>query len=241
MEIEIKQENTNPERRFGHTLTMISKERAILFGGAVGDGIYKITNDTFSYDCRSNVWTIIHPKNNTDCPSPRAAHASTGVEANQLVIFGGAHSHGNLVDNELYLLKLSSNEANGKWVKVPIKGERPPPRYGHTMVFFKPYILVIGGNKGNEPSNEVWCLCIDKSPFYWEKLNFEEPVPRPRVYHATAVWRSTERGDMVLLFGGRDGKQKALNDLWGLRRHKTGVWDWIIAPYKTKVAPMPRY
>lgn len=47
------------------------------------------------------------PRNKEDSPSPRAAHSSTVVETNQLVIYGGAHSHGNLVDNELYLLKLS--------------------------------------------------------------------------------------------------------------------------------------
>ena len=27
----------NPQARFGHTFTQIGKERAILFGGAVGD------------------------------------------------------------------------------------------------------------------------------------------------------------------------------------------------------------
>jgi protein phosphatase len=117
----------------------------------------------------------LRPKNNEDCPSPRAAHASTGVEANQLVIFGGAHSHGNLVDNELYLLKLSNSEANGKWVKVPVKGEKPSSRYGHSMVFFKPFILVISGNILNEPCDEVWYLSIDKSPFYWKKIEFNYP------------------------------------------------------------------
>lgn len=63
-------------------MTLISKERAIMFGGAVGDGIYRITNDTFSFDCRNLTWTQLKPRNNEDCPSPRAAHASTGVEAN---------------------------------------------------------------------------------------------------------------------------------------------------------------
>ena len=61
-----------------------------------------------------------------------------------------------MVDNELYLLKISPNEANGTWVKVPVGGEKPSQRYGHQMVFLKPYILVIGGTVNNEPSNEVW-------------------------------------------------------------------------------------
>jgi hypothetical protein len=38
------------------------------------------------------------------------------------VVFGGAYSNGNLVDNDLYLLKLMGTDGNGKWIKVPIKG-----------------------------------------------------------------------------------------------------------------------
>ena len=178
-----------------------------MFGGAVGDGIYRITNDTFSFDCKNCVWTQMMPRNKEDCPTPRAAHSSTVVETNQLVIFGGAHSHGNLVDNDLYLLKLSQNESNGKWVKVPVNGEKPSSRYGHSMVFFKPYILVIGGNIGNEPCNEVWYLSIEKSPFLWKKIEFNPnamKIPCARVYHATNIWKSNDKGDMVLLFGGRN-------------------------------------
>lgn len=48
---EWQQNSPNPEKRFGHSVTMVSKDRAIIFGGAVGDGVYRITNDLFSYDC----------------------------------------------------------------------------------------------------------------------------------------------------------------------------------------------
>lgn len=74
------------------------------------------------------------------------------------------------------------------------------------MVFLKPYILVIGGTVNNEPSNEVWFLCIEKSPFFWKKIEFDQKsmkLPQPRVYHAATVWKSKDKGDMVLLFGGR--------------------------------------
>ena len=101
---------------------MINKDKAIVFGGAVGTGIFRITNDTYSFDCPTKTWTMLKPHNNQECPSPRAAHSATGVEQNQLVIFGGAYSNGNLVDNELYLLKIIGNDNNGKWIKVPIKG-----------------------------------------------------------------------------------------------------------------------
>lgn len=38
----------------------------------------------------------------------------------------------------------------------------------------------------------------------------------------------------MIIFGGRDGNENALNDTWGLRRHRNGQWDWVMAPYKTK-------
>ena len=239
---EYPQEAPHPEKRFGHTITMISKERAVVFGGAVGDNVYKITNDTFCYNSVNNKWSALKPKSQEEAPSPRAAHAATAVESNQMVIFGGAHSHGNLVDNELYLLKLGNNESLAKWVKVPVENAKPTSRYGHAMVFFKPYILVIGGNIGNEPCNEVWALSIDKSPFFWNKLEFKDPEPAPRVYHTSCIWRSTNKVDMVLMFGGRNAKNVALNDMWGLRRHKNSVWDWVKAPIKNEqYVPMERY
>lgn len=239
---EYPQEPPHPEKRFGHTITMISKERAVVFGGAVGDSIYKITNDTFCYNAQVGRWTVLKPKSQDEAPSPRAAHGATAVESNQMVIFGGAHSHGNLVDNELYLLKLSNNETLAKWVKVPVENAKPTSRYGHAMVFFKPYILVIGGNIGNEPCNEVWALSIDKNPFFWNRLEFKDVEPSPRVYHTACIWRSTNKVDMVLMFGGRNAKNVALNDMWGLRRHKNSVWDWVRAPIKNEAfVPMERY
>eukprot|EP00826_Nyctotherus_ovalis_P013351 TRINITY_DN1359_c0_g2_i1.p1 TRINITY_DN1359_c0_g2~~TRINITY_DN1359_c0_g2_i1.p1 ORF type:complete len:624 (+),score=117.54 TRINITY_DN1359_c0_g2_i1:759-2630(+) len=47
---------------------------------------------------------------------------------------------------------------------------------------------------------------------------------------------------MMIIFGGRSASQAALNDAWGLRRHRNGSWDWIRAPYKAESAiPMSRY
>ena len=241
---EIQQMPPSPEKRFGHSVTMISKDRAVVFGGAVGDGSYRITNDTYLFDCITNKWTLLKPKNSEEAPSPRAAHGATTVESNQMVVFGGAHSNGNLVDNDLYLLKLGNAEGNGKWVKVPVEGPRPSSRYGHTVTFSKPFILIIGGNIGNEPCGEVWSLSIDKSPFSWQKISFREnePSPIPRVYLSSAVWKSPDQVDMIIVYGGRTSKNIALNDLWGLRRHKNGIWDWVKAPVRNdRPLPVERY
>ena len=227
-------------KRFGHTITTVKRTKKlnpndpdniiVLFGGAVGDNQYKITNDTLVFNQAKKIWTPMYLKGDANKPSPRAAHAATAVENSQLVIFGGAHSHGQMVDNDLYLLKINDNVC--KYIKVPIDSEKPLARYGHTMIFTKPYILLIGGNVANEPSNEVWSLSIDNSPFQWNKVHFQDNAPPPRVYHSVSLWQSANKGDMVLVYGGRDKKNQPLNDLWGLRLHNNGVWDWNKAPNK---------
>ena len=55
-----------------------------------------------------------------------------------------------------------------------------------------------------------------------------------------SIWKSKEKGDMVLMFGGRNSAGIALSDLWGLRRHNSGEWDWIEAETKSK-KPTSRY
>ena len=52
-----------PLARFGHTITYISKGKAILFGGATGDtGKYSITGETYSFDIVSKMWKKVESK-----------------------------------------------------------------------------------------------------------------------------------------------------------------------------------
>lgn len=69
-----------PLPRFGHTMTPISKTKAVLFGGATGDtGRYSITGDTYIFDMVANSWKRLDNITGI-APTPRAAHASTSVE-----------------------------------------------------------------------------------------------------------------------------------------------------------------
>jgi len=78
-----------PLPRFGHTMTLISKTKAVLFGGATGHtGKYSITGETFILDCITQKWKKLEPSGSP--PTQRAAHAATAIETNQLFIFGGA-------------------------------------------------------------------------------------------------------------------------------------------------------
>jgi protein phosphatase len=52
-----------PLARFGHTMTLISKSKVVLFGGATGDtGRYIITGDAYSFDLIARYWKKIEGK-----------------------------------------------------------------------------------------------------------------------------------------------------------------------------------
>ena len=159
-----------------------------------------------------------------------------------MVVYGGATGGGSLASDDLYLLDLRNGEAMAQWMIVPVIGQTPGRRYGHTIVFSKPYLLVFGGNTGTEPVNDVWCLNVDKAPFSCLKLDTPGDVPNIRVYHSAALCSMGSATGMMVIFGGRTNDQNALKDTWGLRRHRDGRWDWIKAPYKSNgEEPLARY
>jgi len=110
---------------------------------------------------------------------------------------------------------------------VPVVGTTPGARYGHTIAFSKPFLMVFGGNTGNQAVNDVWTLNVEKSPHFWTKLECEGEQPPVRVYHSSALCTSGTANGMIVIFGGRTQDQSALNDSWGLRRHRNKTWDWV--------------
>ena len=88
---------------------------------------------------------------------------------------------------------------------VPVIGQTPGRRYGHTICFNKPYLIVYGGNTGSEPVNDVWVLNVDKAPFSWLKLETAGDCPSTRVYHSAAMCTMGSATGMMVTFGGRTG------------------------------------
>lgn len=55
-----------PQARFGHTVTIVAKQKVVLFGGATGDtGKYSMTGETFMYNVLSKNWQKLQGKNLT--------------------------------------------------------------------------------------------------------------------------------------------------------------------------------
>lgn len=111
-----------------------------------------------------------------------------------------------------------------------MKDRTPGKRYGHTLAYSKPYLVVFGGNIGDKSVNDCWILNIIKPPLAWVEVKCEGELPQPRVYHSAALCSSGTAGGMIVIFGGRGLDNNPLGDSWGLRRHRTGRWDWVRAP-----------
>lgn len=146
----------------------------------------------------------------------------------QLDVFIIIYTAGGLAPDELYLLDLKNGEQNCEWIIVPVKGQTPGRRYGHSLVFLKPYLILFGGNYGNEAVNDIFIFNSESTPLQWTKLEIKDPIPPARVYHTAAVCNYGDANGMMVIFGGRKKDSIVLNDMWGLRRHRDGTWDWVI-------------
>ena len=181
---------------------MINKSKAVLFGGATKDtGSFAMTSQTFVFNMSHKRWTELIPNGAT--PAPRAAHAAASIEQLQVAIYGGATGGGRVATDGLHLLDLRHGERQAEWMTVPVVGATPGRRYGHSMGYSKPYLLVFGGSAEKEPLNDVWCLDVKKSPFSWVKLDCGGASPPARVYHSAALCHTGSAAGMMVCFGGR--------------------------------------
>lgn len=225
------------QARFGHTAVRVSEDRLLVFGGAVenGAGAFATTNDTFLVDCATAAWHRL--RNEGAVPCQRAAHAMAGVDAMEAMMFGGALVGGSITKEQLYKVRVEG--AAAVWTEVTTTGARPGPRYGHSLVFAKPALVLLGGSTGTEALNDVWLLGVRQKAFAWTRLEPPGAGPSPRVYHFAQLCGFGGAAGMVIVYGGRDGENRTLGEVWGLRRHRNGTWDWAVPPPVADGEPAP--
>ena len=107
--------------------------------------------------------------------------------------------------------------------------------------------MIFGGNLGNSLTNKVHYTLFTgnniSQPIKWNILKTKEnsPVPSPRIYHACSICKYGGALNMIIVYGGRNEKGSPLNDCWGLRKHRDGTWDWVLAPYEDGYEPQKRF
>ena len=72
---------------------------------------------------------------------------------------------GVFVSDELFLLNMYKGEDKAAWVSIKTKGPTPGQRYGHSISFSKPYIVVFGGSSSSGVLNDLWFLSVPNMPF----------------------------------------------------------------------------
>ena len=75
-------------------------------------------------------------------------------------------------------------------MKVPIDGITPGLRYGHTMVYIMPILILFAGSGKSEILNDIWILSTDKTPFKWEKLG---RIYNPLDFENRSPWMSSSK------------------------------------------------
>ncbi|MCQ2820036.1 MAG: metallophosphoesterase [archaeon] len=225
-----------PPPRFGHTVNQISKTAIVVFGGAISaPGNYTMSAELYLYDIPKNQWRQLTPSNPGTVPHARAAHASATVRENQLLLYGGSIGNGSYASPDLYFADIKNN-VDITWMKVPIDGPTPGPRYGHSMVYILPYLILFGGSLGgtgssqkNETMNDIWIFGTDLTPFKWQRVNLTSNQPIGRLYHSACVLNKyNDKNDAMIVFGGRDGKNYSLKDLNILKKDRNEFsWEGV--------------
>lgn len=223
-------DNNEQPSVFGHTIATDGKEMVLLFGGAIGkSNQYTVTNRTYSFDKINGKWKEILCSG--EIPSPRAAHASV-IISNVLIIFGGSRDK-NLTDDKLYMCSIKQDSNEGVWKIIPVIGQTPGSRYGHTMVnYYANNLIIYGGSNQKDVLDDAWILDLTQEKKSWVNLNLtiKSKIPVGRVYHAASVCPEGVAKGMMVMSGGRSNSKSPLNDCWGLRKHRNGEWDWIETP-----------
>ena len=245
-----------PPPRFGHTVNIISKTRIVIFGGAIStpnnQSSYTMTSDLYLYNMAQNLWKKLEPSNSLKPPHVRAAHASATVRDNQVLFYGGSIGNGQYATDDLWFLDIK-NQEEVNWMQVPIDGQTPGPRYGHSMVYIAPNLILFGGssnsgqNKKNVIMKDVWIFPTDKTPFNWIRLETESnSMLTARLYHTSCVYQKISgESEALVLFGGRDSQNVSLKDLCLLVKQKENnkeFYQWLyVTPRNNDPAPISRH
>ena len=119
--------------------------------------------------------------------------------SNGIYIFGGKNKYfGGSFSNDIYLLHIGQDPC--WWEKIDnIKGNKPSPRYFHSMSYYKPgHFLIIHGGKNINSLKDTFLF--DLANYQWNRIvltGIDESLILPRNGHQSAIC-----GNQLLIFGG---------------------------------------
>ena len=184
----------SPSGRNRHHMCYIAPGQALLYGGRLGVGGF-LTDQTFLYRVRTNLWTLENP---AVSPPARENGALAYIGEDRAVLFGG--SDGSLRGDTW---RYDARESTWTLLSPAVS---PTPRQGHRMAYLGgDRVLLFGGIDGTA-SDQTWIYDLGDNAW---TLQSSAVSPPGRWDHDLA---RIDDG-AVLLFGGRDSTQN-FGDTW---------------------------
>ena len=163
-------------------------------------------------------------------------HLDSDKNINKLFLFAGM----NIIRlNDLWECTISlANKLEKKyiWKKVETKGEKPLPRNGHTMIYYRNNLIMYGGiieeKGGLRVQEDLLCYDIKEQKFSVEVCMNKYGVTW-RNFHIAEIL-----GQYMFIYGGGDEKGNILSDPWALDLERM---KWEQAKFNTDILPKRKF
>lgn len=200
----------SPPPRIDFGLSSLQRKRCLLFGGLES---YVSYSDTYIFDLSSLgsadalAWTEVPTKSH---PTARFGHSQSSFE-DKAFLFGGWDGKHTL--NDLWEFDSASQE----WACI-CKHSSVSPRYRHSSVCFKNFLVVFGGVDNTQTRyNDIHTFNLSVKS--WTRVIVPNEMPTPRTFHKSVVVNK-----QMFVVGGFDGEK--LNDVWKIDVSKLCFESW---------------
>jgi len=197
-----------PCPRGGHSLTVVSPNRLMLFGGSSRTADF--FSDIYAFELETHRWILLEPKG--QAPVGRSGHSAIAFKS-QLVIFGGQTVVRDSTTGEMelrilhdcFLLDIDSLTWRGCQISNPL------PRNGHAAFLVDTTMYIVGGSDENGAHNDVYSMnldhLLDTGKGEWLRVNASGPFPQPRELHSGVAIATASKEAQVSFFvlAGRSG------------------------------------
>ncbi|MHA2107606.1 MAG: Kelch repeat-containing protein [Candidatus Hodarchaeales archaeon] len=196
---------TNPGLIAHHSMVYDFFHRKIICFGGLSEGS-EVLNETWLFDCDTNEWIEVTPQIS---PPPRSDASMYYDSMNQkIVLFGGFGGESLYYLGDLWIYDVNDNT----WTEME-SNSRPPPSYGHCMVYDSSYDqgILFGGRTLSGVRNDLWIYNYGNNSW---KLQEQLVKPDTRYWHTMVYDSGYHR---LLVCGGRQNQyisSPVLNDTW---------------------------
>ncbi|XP_037096701.1 acyl-CoA-binding domain-containing protein 4 isoform X2 [Syngnathus acus] len=160
----------------GHSATYDPESKAIYVYGGLREG--QRYSELYILNTLTWKWKLVTAQGNV----PTLAYHSAAFYKKELFIFGGVHpsqsSGEKSCSNALYIF----NPEFQLWYKPIVDGDKPLPRFGHSITLLSHKLIIFGGRKTATYLNDLHIL--DLSLMEYTAVKCGNIPPLPRGFHA---------------------------------------------------------